>query len=639
MIDVDGRVGTCHAVGVVRVEDRRPGNAFDIVGLQQVGLQQVDVEVVPVDVVLDRSVQDAVFVQVRDGLNEGTTRCERARVSVQQVAEILGAVEAGVTAHVPAGRLAEDAVVIADEVRAAVLLSAVVDCRQLRVEAVGSPHRVVDGADDGVACREVGVVPDDEHERVCKELGLGIIGHKQYRHKDNLHGVVGGTVVDGRDDEVVALIVVVKEKERHRGLGRRGLRGVAFDQLVTLDFGRFSQERRVGRQAQQLDAVGGVTNARVTDGGAADFLLFLQPDLQMVAAAAEAFAVDAGVTIGVRALDPNVIVAQRVGGTRQDQTHARVVYTRRVHVVVDVPHVAVHRVGNSVGLHAAGLFVGRVVAAGDHVAVRVDQLDDRVEPQGGPIDVDPDLGARPGAEGVDVGIVGVVGTDKTVHVEAQPQIVIAALFIGSQIAERLGVNRHVVVTSSTVGGLGLQDDPDVAIVDIFLELDTSPVAGTRRVVDVVGVSLRFTPRVDARADAVVGQGGEHNGIAGSADDLQRTADAIVEFLWCSKRRQSGILAGELHDETLFQTALEAKPAVRVEVGNDHFVKQHVDNVRIIPDAIDRKHLAADDHAVDRIVREVVFADQRPMVVGVCLVAVGVEPSRRGGEDAQGTDEA
>ena len=105
---------------------------------------------------------------------------------------------------------------------------------------------------------------------------------------------------------------------------------------------------------------------------------------------------------------------------------------------------------------------------------------------------------------------------------------------------------------------------------------------------------------------------------GVADDLHRSADAIVHFEGHAGRSKPGHGPVELHYQALVRPALESQSAEGVVVRYDDLVVDHMDHVGIVPDDLGRERSATDLHAVDVVLGQMVSDDQRAVVIGVLL---------------------
>ena len=301
--------------------------------------------------------------------------------------------------------------------------------------------------------------------------------HLEPQHVLGLLGltVVGSEVTGNRD------LVAVRSEQIADVLCRleRVVRNVAA--------GRITQQRRVGRLADHFHADAGEANVRVADDRAGELVFVLQPDLQHVLALRE----------------PRGQASQAVAG----RPHAHEVGVRRpFRAGQNQPHAGVHRIGRievgigkrtgasvEPGLHRLRdarqqtrirLFRERVIAAGHHRAVAVDQFDDRVQPLGRAVDIEPHDRSGFAAEAVDVDVAPVWPggglADRPVDFVAQAADVVAALEIRGQFAQELCRRGQAVgVARGCESLLRFVDQIHVAIVAEIIELDAAPIARQR----------------------------------------------------------------------------------------------------------------------------------------------------------------
>ena len=83
------------------------------------------------------------------------------------------------------------------------------------------------------------------------------------------------------------------------------------------------------------------------------------------------------------------------------------------------------------------------------------------------------------------------------------------------------------------------------------------------------------------------------------DDLDRSADPVVDVQRSSRRRDPGLGTIQLHHQRLIRAALQTQSAERVLIRHVHgFVTEHVHDIRVVPHALGRQRGPADLHAVD-----------------------------------------
>ena len=101
-------------------------------------------------------------------------------------------------------------------------------------------------------------------------------------------------------------------------------------------------------------------------------------------------------------------------------------------------HVVVRDQRGVVKIHVAGYCLRRRIdGSGDHVVIGVDQFQHGVQGHGHAVQIQPDLGSRLGLEAVHVAVARFV--QRAPNDEAKPQVVVAALFVGAQTSQELGV--------------------------------------------------------------------------------------------------------------------------------------------------------------------------------------------------------
>ena len=264
-----------------------------------------------------------------------------------------------------------------------------------------------------------------------------------------------------------------------------------------------------------------------------------------------------------------------------------------------------------------GLAVGR---AGQDGARGVEQFEHRVEGGGGLVDVEPHLRPGVGAEAEDVDVGRIVGGDRATNDKAVAPIVVAGLALDRFRRRRAGRERRredaehlgcigdlIDVDQVRVRLLRLADDGDVGVVREGEELQAPPTAGhggRRRGVDprpaiVVGVEDSPPKGIKARTDGVVVEAREHDRVARSTNDLNRAADPIVDLTMRSRGGKAGIGAVELDHEARSGLALQPQACGGVEIVDRDLAAEDVDDVGVVPDAVDGDLTATNDHAADR----------------------------------------
>ncbi len=418
------------------------------------------------------------------------------------------------------------------------------------------------------------------------------------------------------------------------------------------------------RQTLHVDADRGIADVGIPHGGAGLLVLLTETDPEFIGSARRAAGQLgrisevglilwlSGPRVVVRlAANADVILRLRAGGLagqRQHDPHPGITGVGAVEVAA-IPSVLVHVERNAdcrSGKRHVALGVGRT---GQHVAIGVEQLHHRVERRARLVELDPDHAAGVAQEAVDVDVGRGVERDMAMHLEAEAAVVVTALLlsrvprvgagreVGCQHAERLSVGRRgILVETAGLGLLRFLDNGDVAVVREWQELQAPPVACRRRRGRAVGVGVfrRQAERIEACADRVVLQRRQDHGVTGLTDHLHGTADPVIDVKAVAGRREPGISAGELHDEAGVGSAHEPDAGGSVEVLDDDLALQDINDVDVVPDALDGDLFAADLHAaegaaggpagggVDRVGDRVV-ADERAAIVVVPRVAVDV----------------
>ena len=401
--------------------------------------------------------------------------------------------------------------------------------------------------------------------------------------------------------------------------------------LVRPRLGVLAEQRRVQRQSLHVDTDDRKADVRVADRRAGLLVPLLEADPQFVAAARGSLP-HAG-DVGHRrfqfrrrgrgrhprlAPHPHEVLCLDAGRAREHDPHPRI--TGVLRVVVRAEGGIVLQVAAE---PASGSRQGRIGLAVErprqHRARGIEQFDHRVERRRGLVDVEPDLAARIAVEAVDVHVRAVIGRHVAVDLETEPTVVVAPLLHRRQHAEVLGGKGHPVdIDAAGQGGLRLGHDRYVAVVRVGQEPQAAPIGGGARGGPVtVGVLHGDAQRVAAGADGIVGQRREHDRIPGLAEHLHRAADAVVDVGGMTGGREPGRLATELDHEAGVRAAHQPHAGRRVEVVHHDLAGHDVDDVRVVPHALDVHLAAADDHAADRAgVRrsQRVAADERTEVV-------------------------
>ena len=430
--------------------------------------------------------------------------------------------------------------------------------------------------------------------------------------------------------------VSVRREQIAQHLGRRRC-------LVGTRLGVFADERRALRQPLHVDADDRVADVGVADGRPGLLIPLLQAEPQLVTPAGRPLLHAGGV--GNRRLELRrrrrrshawlashayEVLRQAAGRARQHHPHAGI--TRILRVKVEAEGGILYEIGTDAaraeGQGEVALAVGR---PGEHAARRIEQFDHGVERRGGLVDVDPHLGAGVRIEAVDVDVRRVVTRNEAMHLESEPSIVVAPLATRGDDAEILCRHRDAVgVDAARVRPLGFPRHRDISIVGVGQELQAPPVCrtATRRAV-AVRVLHDEAQRIGACTDGVVLQGREHHRVPRLAEDLHGSADPIVDVGAVAGGREAGVRAQQLHDQAGVRVAHQPQSGGGVEVVDHDLAGHDVDDVRVVPHALDGDLAATDHHtgdaAVARLDRERVAANQRPAVVVVLGVAIAFSP--------------
>ena len=388
--------------------------------------------------------------------------------------------------------------------------------------------------------------------------------------------------------------------------------------------GRFAQQWRMAGHPQHLDAVGGKADVGKPDRRSRELVHLPQTHLHLILALA--------LTAG--ACDADEIRTRGGRLARQNHPHPRVHHIGRVKIAAEEGILGEALRGQRTG---KGGRISGVVRSGQHGAVGPDQFDDRVQGVAGAVDVEPHLGTTIRGEAVNVHVARIVQADEAVDLEAQPPVVVAALFvvddfpgsfgIGGQVAQEFRhAGKPVLVVARRGGRLLLQDHRHVPAIGVLTDADASPVAGGRlcgrraariqwigTVAVVVGVAQKSTVQVEPGGHTIVGDGGENHGPAGHAHDVQCPADAVVDIQRHTVDGEAGP-GPQLHDQAGRRVAHQLQPAERMVVEQHDLAAHHVGDVGIVPRAIGGQHRAADIQAVGPVVLEAIQANQRPAVV-------------------------
>ena len=98
-----------------------------------------------------------------------------------------------------------------------------------------------------------------------------------------------------------------------------------------------------------------------------------------------------------------------------------------------------------------------------------------------------------------------------------------------------------------------------------------------------------------------------------SQDLQGTADAIVDIQRHAVGGQSGRRAQHLHDQAFPRAAQQPQSAERVVIEDLDLVEEDMDDIGVVPGRLGRQVRAPHDHAVGGIVAQAVEPDERAEV--------------------------
>ena len=119
-------------------------------------------------------------------------------------------------------------------------------------------------------------------------------------------------------------------------------------------------------------------------------------------------------------------------------------------------------------------FSQRVHTASQHTAIAIEQFQYRVERERGSVQFQPDLGSSRATEAEDIQVTRLV--QESVNIETESQILVARLFMRSQLTQILSVIGNRVCTGSiNISRLVLDHHPQVAIVAEPSELNAAPI--------------------------------------------------------------------------------------------------------------------------------------------------------------------
>ena len=206
------------------------------------------------------------------------------------------------------------------------------------------------------------------------------------------------------------------------------------------------------RQPLHVDADRGIADIGIANGRAGFCVLLPQPHAKLIGSARGSaghlggisqigfvLRLQCGRVIARLAADANVILglrAHRLSGERQHDPHSRVLGVDRVEVAAEIG--VFLQVGTdstrACEKRCIRLAVGRPC---EHVSGGVQQFHHGVERTACLVDVDPDFAAGVAREAIDVDIRRRIQRDVAMHLKAQPTVVVAALLVWSQHAERL----------------------------------------------------------------------------------------------------------------------------------------------------------------------------------------------------------
>ena len=150
----------------------------------------------------------------------------------------------------------------------------------------------------------------------------------------------------------------------------------------------------------------------------------------------------------------------------------------------------------------------------------------------------------------------------------------------------------------------------------MIKQQTSPVSWGSGGSAVVGIKLRKPVRSQAGTYRIIIQRCQNNGKQRLTDQLNGSANPIVNIQWSSCCRKSCSRTIQFHNQTFGGAAFQTQPAKRVQIVNDNFVTQHVNNVGVVPDRLRRQKIATNFHSVNGIIFQSIQTHQRTLVVRV-----------------------
>ena len=207
-------------------------------------------------------------------------------------------------------------------------------------------------------------------------------------------------------------------------------------------FTRLAGQQRVKRQALDVDAGRREADVGIADGRARLFVPLLEPDAKFVGAARRSrgrcrTGLENRLVGGLRrrsrirrlAADSDVVLRLRSRHAGQHHPHPRILGVDRVEVAAPpgiLGEVEANAAGRA-GKLEIGLAIGRT---GEHGASGIEQFDHAVEGGARLVEIDPDFGSAVADETVDVDILRRVVGNPAMHLEPEPPVVVAALFLG-----------------------------------------------------------------------------------------------------------------------------------------------------------------------------------------------------------------
>ena len=197
--------------------------------------------------------------------------------------------------------------------------------------------------------------------------------------------------------------------------------------------------------------------------------------------------------------------------------------------------------------------------------------------------------------------------------ETDRAIVVAALFVWRQCPNEL---RSQSFPTSGQSLLSFYDHPHIAVITVLLELYAAPIAGGRRGCGsiVVRVKNREAIQIKTRTNGIVVEGSHDNREPRRTDDLNGSANSVIDIQFHSACRESGICTQQFDNQAFCRTTLQPHSTECVMVRHVHFGLKNMHNICVVPNDLCRQDAATDLHAVHIIVAHAILADQRPGVV-------------------------